>query len=184
MSRRSAMAANWLAQGAAARDHRGGALRKDAAIAPLPRHIGSAPSPGPRAPAAFSSPAATSTPSQFKTSPARPPHTPRLVGSTCSCASEPAQDRPLTHHSRTSEIRLASRQQSARPPRHPGHGQRKEQVEPEDDVSDLHTVGRQQRGCQVNEEPREQHHNQLKQKNKAILTSRCSGLARPCIFRR
>jgi len=39
------------------------------------RHIVSAPSPGRRAPAAFMSPAATSTSSQFKTSPARPPHT-------------------------------------------------------------------------------------------------------------
>jgi len=36
MSRRSAMAAHWLAQGPAARDDRGGALRKNAAIAPLP----------------------------------------------------------------------------------------------------------------------------------------------------
>lgn len=41
---RSAMAAHWLAQGPAARDDRGGARRKNAAIAPLPRHIGFAPS--------------------------------------------------------------------------------------------------------------------------------------------
>jgi hypothetical protein len=40
---RSAMATNWLAQGAASRNDRGGALRKVVAIAPLPRHIGSAP---------------------------------------------------------------------------------------------------------------------------------------------
>lgn len=36
MSRRSAMAAHWLAQGPASRDDRGGALRKSAAIATLP----------------------------------------------------------------------------------------------------------------------------------------------------
>jgi hypothetical protein len=36
MSRRYAMAAHWLAQGPASRDDRGGALRKNAAIAPLP----------------------------------------------------------------------------------------------------------------------------------------------------
>jgi len=36
MSRRSAMAAHWLARGPAARDDRGGALRKNAAIASLP----------------------------------------------------------------------------------------------------------------------------------------------------
>jgi len=36
MSRRPAMAAHWLAQGPAARDDRGGALRKNAAIASLP----------------------------------------------------------------------------------------------------------------------------------------------------
>ena len=36
MSRRYAMAAHWLAQGTAPRDDRGGALRKNAAIAPLP----------------------------------------------------------------------------------------------------------------------------------------------------
>ena len=44
MSRRYAMAAHWLAQGTAARDDRGGALRKNAAIAPLPGT--SAPLPG------------------------------------------------------------------------------------------------------------------------------------------
>jgi len=52
---RSVMATNWLAQGPAPRDDRGGALRKNAAITPLPRHIGSAPSPARCAPAAFSS---------------------------------------------------------------------------------------------------------------------------------
>ena len=45
------MATNWLAQGAAPRDDRGGALRKVVAIAPLPRHIGSAPSPALAVPA-------------------------------------------------------------------------------------------------------------------------------------
>ena len=47
------MAANWLAQGPAARDDRGGALRKNAAIAapprstsaPLPHHLPGSPAP-------------------------------------------------------------------------------------------------------------------------------------------
>jgi len=66
---RCAMAANWLAHGPAPRDDREGAPRKVAAIAPLPRHIGSAPS----CPCTTPTPSSCSTPPRGR-APTENPH--------------------------------------------------------------------------------------------------------------